>query len=29
MLLVAIGIWFYRVVYDALFLKEGRVPRRE
>ncbi len=27
MLLVAAGIWFYRVVYDAMFLKEGRLPR--
>lgn len=29
MLVVAVGIWFYRVVYDAMFLKEGRVPRRK
>ncbi|MDP2433367.1 MAG: patatin-like phospholipase family protein [Pseudomonadota bacterium] len=29
MLVVAAGIWFYRVVYDAMFLKEGRVPRRK
>lgn len=27
MLVVAAGIWFYRVVYDAMFLKEGRLPR--
>lgn len=29
MLLVAAVITFYRVVFDAMFLKEGRMPRRE
>jgi len=29
MLVVAAGAWFYRKFYDALFLKEGRLPRTE